>query len=465
MNIFAQKNIYLLSFTAIMLTALFSVGFLHPDEQYYTLDFAFSKLGILEHLGTWELDSKIRPWTLPYFITFILYPFKVAGINNPFTLATIARLASGLLGFYTLVKFSNSFRRFFTNDTFKYFQSFSLLFYPLIFMSVRTSSDNWATCFFVLALARLLKDAEIKVRDLVISGLLLGLSFSLRHQTGLLSLSLGLWLLYKKKVSIRDWFLNFSFFILLGVLIGFGFDYLGYGELTLTPLNYLKENLIEDKISGFGVMPWWGYIKLSLKSLHLFSLPLLVVSCVYIYKKRSSFASWVFIPFLIFHSSIGHKELRFIYPLLFLTLFMLFHFIDAKKYHKVLKTFFVINFIFLIGVCFKPAYTPLKFYQFLYNFKSNEQLKLYTFKDRKGVYPDLEMLVYKRPKTQLIQSDQINENEFYTFTTKYSDFELINTKYKCSQLYISYPSWVLKFNPFNWRDRSNIWALSSCKLK
>lgn len=462
MNHFKSNKILIASFLSIIVTSLFSVGFLHPDEQYYTLDFAFSSLGLLDNLSTWELEAKIRPWTLPYFIAALLYPFKAMGITNPFTLATLARLFSGLLGFYTLYNFSTSLKRFFTDESFEYFQKFSLLFYPLIFMSVRTSSDNWGTCLFILGMIEVLRTEDISTKSLLKSGLLLGLAFSLRHQTGFLSLSFGLWLLIIRKVYPKDWFLKFSSMIALGVLIGIVLDSIGYNEFTLTPINYLKENLIKDKISGFGVMPWWGYLKLSLKSLHIFSFALIISAFVFIYKNKNSFATWTLVPFIVFHSLIGHKEVRFIYPALFLLIFMFFKVANVQRFKKALNIVFLINLVGVAIVCFKPAYTPMKFYNFLYNFQSGKQIKLYTFKDRKGRYPNLEMNVYKRANTKIVKADDILEENFYTFTTKFSDLEMINSKYNCTQEYISYPSWVLRFNPFKWRDRSNIWALSNC---
>ncbi|OUR98882.1 hypothetical protein A9Q84_05570 [Halobacteriovorax marinus] len=463
MNIFKNHPIYLLTLLAITLCAIFSVGFLHPDEQYYTLDFAFKKLGILENLTTWEFETRIRPWTLPYFFYILLLPFKTLGITNPFTLATIARLFSGLLGFITLISFTKNLRRFFSEDNFKYFEKFSLLFWPLIFMSVRTSSDHWATCFFLLGLLEILKSEKISSKSLFIGGLLFGLSFSLRHQTGILSLSFGLWLLISKTLPLKRWLFSFSSLILLGVLIGIGLDSLGYEQLTFTPYNYLTENILKDKISGFGVMPWWGYLKLSLKGLNIFA-PLLIIGAVnYMRKNPYAWATWIFIPFLVFHSAIGHKELRFLYPLLFIVIYMSFQSYNFIKYKKSFSTILFFSIIGTVIVCFKPAYTPMKFYHFLYNYKSGEALDLYTFKDRKGRYPELEMKVFERANTTLIKDEVKSHNPFYTFTTKYSDLKTINSKYQCTQEYISYPNWVLKFNFFKWRDRSNVWALSSCK--
>lgn len=462
MNNIKSNPIYLASLLAIMVCAFFSVGFLHPDEQYYTLDFAFSKMGILKNLSTWEVESEIRPWTLPYIFYALLLPFKAIGVTNPFTLATIARIFSGLLGFVTLISFTKNTRRFFNTDNFKYFEKFTLLFWPLIFMSVRTSSDHWATCFFLLGAFEILKSEKISTRSLITGGLLFGLSFSLRHQTGILSLSFGLWLLFSKSVPLKKWFLSFSSLILFGVIAGVGLDSLGYEHFTFTPYNYLRENILKDKISSFGVMPWWGYFKLSVKGLYIFAPFLILGAFKYMKKNLNSWATWIFIPFFVFHSAIGHKELRFIYPLLFLSLFMSFQYYNFSKYKKSFSTIFAISLIGLVIVCFKPAYTPMKFYKFLYSYRPGVQLDLYTFKDKKGLYPELEMKVFERKNTTLLKEEINLDKPFHTFTTKYSDLETLNSKYKCVQEYTSYPRWVLNYNVFKWRDRSNVWALSSC---
>uniref|UniRef100_UPI003566B1A3 hypothetical protein n=1 Tax=Halobacteriovorax sp. TaxID=2020862 RepID=UPI003566B1A3 len=403
---------------------------------------------------------KIRPWTLPYLYVVILAPFKFLGIESPFTLATIARLFSGCVALYTLIEFTKTFKAFLPESRRDLFTKFTLLFWPLVFMGVRTSSDNIATCFFIIAVSIILR--SISKRTLLMGGLLLGLAFSLRHQTGVLSLAFGLWILFSKKIDPLTWFKFFSSSILIGVLVGVGLDSLGYGSFTLTPVNYLTENLIKDKISSFGVSPWWAYFTLTVKKLHLFGVILLISSIVYIKKFPKSLESVLVITFLAFHSIIGHKELRFIYPLIYFSVFMMFKVIDFNRFKKSFNFLFIVSIIGTTIVSFKPAYTPMKFYKFLYSFNQGEALELYTFKDRKGRYPDLEMDVYKREKLTLIRNTSINKESFHTFTTKYSDLEMINSNYKCELKYISYPQWILKFNIFKWRDRSNIWAINHC---
>lgn len=454
------KNIYLLSLAVFLISSIFSIGFLHPDEQYYTLDFAFYKLGVLDNLQTWELDTKIRPWTLPYLYVVLLAPFKFLGIENPFTLATIARLFSSILAFSALYKFISVFKNRLQSKQGELFTIFSLFFWPIVFMSARTSSDNISTCFVLLGISIVIK--EINKKNLLLGGLLLGLAFSLRHQTGVLSLTFGLWILFAKRMCPITWIKYFSSAILIGVLSGIALDGLGYGSFTLTPVNYLNENLIKDKISTFGISPWWGYFTLILKELNLFGLILIASTIVYIKKFPKSLESALVLSFFIFHSLIGHKELRFIYPLLWISVFMLFRLINFQRYKKTFNTLFLLSLIGTVIVSFKPAYTPLKFYKFLYHYREGTKLELYTFKDRKGRYPELEMDVYKRDQLTLLKSEITSRDTFYTFTTKYSDLEKINSKYNCTQEYISYPKWILNFNPFKWRDRSNIWALSKC---
>ncbi|WP_417337254.1 hypothetical protein [Halobacteriovorax marinus] len=455
-----QKRIYLLSFFVFILTSLLSIGFLHPDEQYYTLDFAFYKLGILDQLQTWELETKIRPWTLPYLYVALLAPFKFLGLENPFALATIARLFSACLGFFTLFKFIQIYKEKLPKVQSTLFEIFALFFWPIVFMSSRTSSDNISTCVLLLGFLTIQK--EISKKSLLQGGLLLGLAFSLRHQTGILSLAFGLWILIREKMCPITWLKYFASSITIGVLIGLGFDFLGYSHFTLTPINYLTENLIKDKISSFGVSPWWGYFSLTLKKLNIFGLLFIASSLVFIKKFPKSLEATLFIAFFIFHSMIGHKELRFIYPLLWISLYMCFRIINFKNYKRVFIFLFSINLIGVAIVSFKPAYTPLKFYKFLYHFKEGSPLTVHIFKDRKGRYPELEMKVYKRKQLTLTKDQIPTAGSFYTFTTKYSDLEQLRRSFNCELKYLSYPEWVLEYNFFKWRDRSNIWALNYC---
>ncbi len=457
MNNFKINTFYLSSF-AIFLAAYFSIGFLHPDEQYYSLDFAFYKLGLLDSITTWEYESQIRPWTLPYFFYFILWPFKFFISENPFFLSYVAKLFSGLLGVMTLHYFIKTYSHQ-MGELKDRFVLFSYLCWPIIFMSVRTSSDHWSTSFFIIGLCLLLQ----KKRNLLFGGLMLGLAFSLRHQTGILSLSLGLWLLIQNKVRLKDWILQLSLAILFGVIIGFVFDYFGYKTFTLTPLNYLKQNLVNDKISQFGVMPWWGYFKLIVLKLNVLGLALLVGACVYIKKFPKSLETWIFIPFFVFHCFIGHKELRFLYPLIFLALVMVFRVINFKKLKKTFTFIFIVNSLFLFIVIFKPAYTPMTFYRFLYHYDFKGVDKVYVMKDRKGSYPRLEMKVYTPKNINFINGLNSDLNKFYVFTSRYADYENLHQKYQCDLEFISYPLYLLKFNYFGWRDRSNVWAFSKCK--
>ncbi len=172
--------------------------------------------------------------------------------------------------------------------------------------------------------------------------------------------------------------------------------------------------------------------------------------------------TWIIIPFFIFHCLIGHKELRFLYPILPLALVFITTLITKEK---ILRSLLYMNLIGILIVAIKPAYTPLVFYKYLWNFEKGDVINLYVLKDRKGRYPILEMDFYKRKLTNFKKVDSLNElnsikdTTKYLFTTKYSDLEKLED---CKTHFISYPKYLLNFNFFKWRDRSSIWALSSC---
>ena len=90
-----------------VICALFSTGFFHFDEQWQILEFLGAKLGKTTYdVLPWEYRFKMRSWTQPGIYYLLFKPFIYFGMDNPFTLATIARLFSSLIGWFSLVLIS-----------------------------------------------------------------------------------------------------------------------------------------------------------------------------------------------------------------------------------------------------------------------------------------------------------------------------------------------------------------------
>ena len=460
-KIFHQVNdriLFRISLILSLVGSWFSIGFYHPDEQFYAIDFAAHKIGWLQEIQTWEHQNQIRPWLLPTIFAPFLALAKALDFS-PFFGVWVLRAISAIFSWWALCQLNKRLAPYFHQKFFYLFFIFATHFsFFCFFMRLRTTSENWATTLFLLGLIPLLKK-NIMTKDFLTGGLLLGLAFSLRHQLGLMALGIGIWILLNKKESAYQWFLTFCPAIFLGVSIGILSDIYGYREWTLTPWNYIYHNLVLDKISNFGISPFYSYFTWSLKHLHLWGVMLLVGLWAAI-RNPKDWVCWTILPFLLAHVLIGHKELRFLYPLTYLLLFQSILFMQNKNWRRpwFVNTLVVLNGFFLLFTLFKPAHTPINFYQYLY---FNKIEKIYVFNDPDGPRPILEMKFYTRPNLQVHVHPEAPLKKGYYLTTKYRDLDRFK-KHNCQALYTPYPSWIFKLNFFNWIERSNIWTLTQC---
>ena len=104
---------------------------------------------------------------------------------------------------------------------------------------------------------------------------------------------------------------------------GYAADTWLYGESCFTPWNYLRENLIYDRISTFGSDPWYYYLKsVTAEGLVLFGVLALAAVALFCWRWRWHPVTWMVLPFVLFHQMVGHKEARFLFPLLPLVPYM-----------------------------------------------------------------------------------------------------------------------------------------------
>ena len=126
-----------------------------------------------------------------------------------------------------------------------------------------------------------------------------------------------------KKVSIRKTALSvvgFSIIALLSILLDSWF----YGEWVFAPWNYFKENVIVGKASGFGTQPWYYYFFLVFRQSFFPIGSILILTFIgSVYSKARHLTTWILLAFVLIHSIIPHKELRFLFPIMDLTPLML----------------------------------------------------------------------------------------------------------------------------------------------
>ena len=146
-------------------------------------------------------------------------------------------------------------------------------------------------------------------------GLLAGAAFISRYQVGFALFGFGLWLL----VFARRWRLLAGLALGGAAMLGVGVlvDYWLYGTWTCSPVNYLRENILNSHIDKFGIKPWYFYLSDTVsKGFVVYGLAILAATCWFFVRNPKHVITWTMVPFLLAHQLVGHKELRFLFPVL-----------------------------------------------------------------------------------------------------------------------------------------------------
>lgn len=487
------RNPMLFGLFILSVTAIFSSGYDFADEHFQILEFANYKLGNTTATTLpWEFEAQMRPALQPFIAYVIIKFMNMLSLSNPFLIAGILRLISviiAMIAIRLLHKAITSLTDYKISSDLLYGFFILSWFFPYNF--VRFSSENWSGAFFAMGLALYLMSKKSKNSILLVSGILCGLSFLFRYQTAFMTVGLGLWMIF----IARDKFKSISLFAagnIISILTGILIDKWFYGNWVLSFWNYIDFNLIQDKVSEFGILPWWFYFEAVFnKAAPPFGI-LLIISFLWVcIRFPKNIITWVSIPFVLIHFIIGHKELRFLYPLMylipvFICLFIIsikdYKFIQqliSRKFTKVVIAFFItLNIVLLAIMCFKPADEMISLYRRVYNIAETGKTELIIAGNENPYFrggKNLAVTYYKNPNIsfrQLQSADMLSNtllkdtlNIRYLYAVKKFDarsrFEMNNLHF--SKIYQTYPQWVENFNINNWMSRTKVWTIYEVK--
>lgn len=467
-----EKYIYILSIIILVITAFFSTGYHHFDEHFQILEFAGLKLNMTVAGNLpWEYHYQMRPAIQPAVVVVIYNFLNIFGIDNPFTIALFLRLLSAAIAFLGMYMIYKTYNKKILNDTLKkWFLLLSFFLWFMIYNNVRFSSENWSGSIFLIAFSLLnIRQHPNKFYYLYI-GLLLGLAFLFRYQVGFLIAGLILWYLLNKKNIGNAIFLTLGMIFLIG--IGIIIDRWFYGEWTLTTWNYFNQAILQNKAADFGIDPWWYYFEIVfIKAIPPFSIIFIVSVVVVFIFKRKDLLTWTIFTFLLIHFIIGHKEIRFLFPVIgFLPIIIIKSFeiiqerwnstISDKKVVMIFaKLFLIANFIALLIIAFKPADNQISLYRKLYNDYKAPTTLYYTGDN--PYHRILDINFYKRKNLDVIKINSVNEinfdaNKNHLFVTK--NLDTVNNIITQKKLvYSTFPDWIKAFNFNKWIERSKCW--------
>lgn len=466
------NRVYTLSLLALIVTAFFSVGYHHFDEHFQILEFAGAKLGINQPENLpWEYREQMRPTIQPLLTVWSYKIYSFLGLSSPFVFTWLLRLLSAILGFYALkrvwkyLKVIDGVRVNKTNLLLMF------MLFPVVYNAVRFSSENWSGILFALGFTSYFLEKD-QFKKILFTGLGLGFAFLFRYQVGFMIFGFALWLLFIQKESFKQ-LLFLGLIILSCIGLGVLLDRLYYGEWTWSVYNYFEQNILNDRVSGFGVYPWWWYLSEAfIRLIPPFSLLFLVGFGYLLIKKHKHPVLWVIFPFLIIHFIIGHKEVRFLFSMLYFLPFVGMMGVEffksiiekyqlKKAYYSWLNyLFFTVYGLMLIIIMFKPADPTISLYSKLYH-STNKPATLY-FVNENPYHRVLDIYFYKRQNLtvkKLDSWDELTINQDEAVFLAYTNKDNVENELEGEVIYTSFPSWIKVFNIGGWQDRTKQWEV------
>lgn len=453
---FLKKHQCSVGLFILLLASYFNLGFHHPDEHFQILEILNYKTrsGFDSSWLPWDLNEKLRS----YFQIFLYYPFELLfqklGLS-PFFNVFFYKFITAAFGFFGLLKYLEQLK--FSE------RHFIIFFWFVPLFLARTSSESLSMGFFFWGLTFLnLRTSS----SYFLCGLMFAFSCYARFPMLVAVSFVGLWIVLNHKRTLKIGFIDLGF--LLGVSIGVLIDYWGYGDFTLSVWNYFKANIIESKGNQFGVEPFYYFlIKPALKGGPIGILLTIGVLYYWFRRPKTQLTFWT-LGYVLVHSLVSHKEIRFIAPVYFFAPLMFLSLSHewggySKYIKRAFNLFFIVNLVYLAKVVFVANTSYISFYKFIYNKPINS---IYTMFDEHGTHLKLINRYYlKNNKTSLIPipSQKLSsiDHEYFLLTSQYRELEKIKNL-NCFEVYSLYPNWLIEQNPFNFRKRSSLWKLHHC---
>ncbi|MEO5969667.1 MAG: hypothetical protein ABIQ95_07040 [Bdellovibrionia bacterium] len=509
-----------LAFILHLIAAVRSAGFYHVDEHFQIVEFMNYKLGRSPAVDLpLEYGQLMRPWLMSAIFAGMTQIWKVLGSENPFGWAMGYRLFCAGLGFISTALLVLSCYRWFPLQEGRKVQwrTYAVLALSLIWflpaLHARHSSENVSGSVFFIAISLLALYLPVKRLEITKTfssnwagtvGVLFGLAFEFRYQTGFMILGALLWLIVIARIPFRTLLIILAG-ALIPVALGTLADRWGYGQWTFAPWNYVKYNLVQNHVSDSEVTPWWDYFRRALtESWPPLGLILLLSFPIAWLRNPKHILTWSMVPLFLTHEIIGHKELRFLFPLIHAGPVLLVMSIQtlqktgvrrgvlwkklsrliicrdgihwAKGPRRLAWIIVGINTIALIFTTLLPAWSPIRFYEQLYHFKPYgfqlyyKDSSLFDFGGAKMNFykPTPFPIVQVKEYSEIVQALKSTQRPLWIFTPRLHLSEEIKTNCDCQVEFSTlptWPSWIESLNLFGMSDRITNWTLHRCKFR
>lgn len=296
---------YLGAIFIYLVTAVFSVGYEHPNEHFRIIEFAMLKMGAPESPGLYDIyATQVQTGFQPFLAFIFLKLFLAVGIHNPFTQMILIRAFMGTL---CLVASALGLKVFLPLLKDEILKLPLILLTPLLwcmpFISVRFSAETLSGCLFLMGFALVMLrrnphgTSYVYKVPWILAGLCFGLSFEVSFLTGTALIMFLLWLLFPGREKTANLLL-----LLAGILMGIGCGMLAtrwlYGEWTFPLMNYLRSL---TAFHPLGSTPPWYYwlLEIMMSGGFIVGLVILMSALSFWIRHPKNPVTWITLPYLL----------------------------------------------------------------------------------------------------------------------------------------------------------------------
>ena len=336
---FKARKLFLFFLLFRIINALFVNSFFDPDEYWQSMEVAHNFVFGYGYL-TWEWAQAIRSFIHPAIFSIGYFILKLFRIDFPWLVQWTPRFTQAFfLAIQDISIYSLSLRLFpitqnnsdrFNLEVGKWTVICQVFSWFTWYCGIRTYSNCLEGVLILLGLLYWPLPYERATRSqLYLALFYAGFSVAIRPTAGIFWAILTLYILIGPYSIPKLKFLFYAFVMgLLWIGILLISDRLFFGYWVFVPLNFLKFNVIRGVSDFYGTHPAHWYFSNALPVILLSLLPAFIFGCFQLLKTlftvsvqppekhRGGFLLVCIFGYILFFSVLGHKEFRFLYPIL-----------------------------------------------------------------------------------------------------------------------------------------------------
>ena len=282
-------------------------GVYWPDEIYQSLEPGHHLL-FGYGIATWEFEQGARSWVFPGLIAAWWQLLAMLGAHSSVALVVGAKALMGACSVLTIWATMRLAARYAGAPAALLAGLLALGFPPLLLLGTRGLSEVPSAALVTLATLLALRPEP---RQLALAGLLAGIACFLRYQNGIVGAGLvALVWSHARWSGLRWYLLAGSLTVLAGGLL----DWATWGSPFHALRAYVQYNLIDGQAARYGVAGAGFYAEVAAASTGP-AVVALALGCAFA-ARRAAAPLLIALAYVLAHMAVGHKEYRFVLPVL-----------------------------------------------------------------------------------------------------------------------------------------------------